>query len=241
MLLAEALSNCLLCLLLPSLSIHSTATDPAAILNITPPAIQNLTPSAILNSTPNCYPKPKLKLPKTQEEWEEVNNYFSQVLVPQVVNEASPDTKNARLTDGIYTFLATNYGTRDNPRKKKRQAKLASALNKAKNLKNEARRQLRQAKYSGSESPEQIMTLARKFYQLVRAHSRCKRANERAKDSRATRQARQECHRHFWPFAKRLLNSSLQSDTEPQFSQEVAAQFFKNTYHAEETSFVTPQ
>ena len=45
----------------------------------------------------------------------------------------------------------------------------------------------------------------------------------------------------FLAFAKRLLNSSLQSDTEPQFSEEVAAQFFKNTYHAEERTFVTPQ
>ena len=130
--------------------------------------------------------KPRLKLPVTLEDWEEANCYFSQVLVTEV----SPDSKNTVLAEGIY---ANKHGTRERSKRKKRQEKRAQALNRAKRCKNEARKQLRQARSSGSLSPEELMGLARKFFQLVRAHSRCKRAYDQAKGLRKAGQARHQC------------------------------------------------
>ena len=122
-------------------------------------------PAAILDFTPLDYNhRPKVKLPKTQEEWEDANSFFSQVLVPEVLHETSPDLKNTRLSDGIYDFLASKYGTRQHSKRRRRQEKHAQALNRAKRLKNEARRELRQAKINSTLPAEEIMSLARKFY-----------------------------------------------------------------------------
>ena len=144
------------------------------------PAILNFTPSyqpASLNFTPpTCIAKPRLKLPVTEEDWEEANCYFSTVLVPQVKHEISPESKNAVLVEGIYTFFSNKYGTKEPSKRKKRQEKHAQALNRAKKWKNEAHKELRQAKFSGTHSPEELMGLAKRFLQLIRAHSRCKRA-----------------------------------------------------------------
>ena len=146
--------------------------------------------------------KPRLKLPVTLEDWEEANCYFSQVLVTEV----SPDSKNTVLAEGIY---ANKHGTREPSKRKKRQEKRAQALNRAKRCKNEARKQLRQARSSGSLSPEELMGLARKFFQLVRAHSRCKGAYDQAKGLRKAGQARHQCHHHFWPFHAEPQSFSL--------------------------------
>ena len=52
----------------------------------------------ILNFTsPLCVEKSRLRLPESQEEWEEANTYFSQVLVPQVISQVSQDSKNSVL------------------------------------------------------------------------------------------------------------------------------------------------
>ena len=139
------------------------------------------TPSAILNLTPTHYQlKAAIKLPSTQEEWEDANSYFKHTLVPRVLTEPSPDAKSSMLSEGIYNFFASNYGTRQTKRKKKRQEKYVQALNIATRLKNEARKELRQAKANDSISQEEVMSLARKFFQMLRAHSQqCKRTFNR--------------------------------------------------------------
>ena len=174
-------------------------------------------------------------------EWEDANSYFAQVLVPQVLTETSPDTKNTRFSDGIYDFLASKYGTREqHPKGRRRQEKLAQALNKARKQKNEARRDLRRARTIGVQSREEIMGLAKKFYELVRSHNRCKKLFQRVTGYRRVRDVRSECCENFWPFAKKLLEESPQADIQPQFSEEVAMQYFTKIHHAEPKAFVFP-
>ena len=160
--------------LLPE-SAADTQSEPQQAIPAGPerPTILNFTP-------PHCVEKSRLRLPESQEEWEETNTYFSQVLVPQVISQVSPDSKNSVLSEGVYTFFSSKYGTIQPSKKNRRQEKCAQALNRAKRMKNEARRELRQAKASGSLLPDEVMSLARKFYQLVRAHSKCKRTFNRA-------------------------------------------------------------
>lgn len=160
--------------------------------------------------------------------------------MPQVVGEISPDAKNTKLLEGIYNFFASTYGTKQQQKSKRRQEKHTQALNSAKKRKNEARRELRQAKTNGILSPDEIMSLARKFFQLVRSHSRCKRDYQRAASSRRVRHARHECHQNFCPFAKQLLDDSLKPNIEPQFSEEEATKFFTDTYHAQHKTFASP-
>ena len=197
--------------------------------------------SAILTFTPHDYQhKAAIKLPSTQEEWEDANSYFSHVVVPQVVAEVSPEAKNNRLSEAIYSFFASKYGTKQQKRRERRRTKHGHTLNKAKKLKNEARKELRQARSNPTISAEHIMSLARKFLQSVRTHSRCRRAYARVMDRRKSRCARHECHQNFWPFAKRLLEETPGPNVEPEFSEVEATQFFTSTYHAEPRDFVPP-
>ena len=153
--------------------------------------------------TPLRYsPKPRAKLLYTQEEWEVVNNHFSQVVVPQLLAEHSPESKTNTLSEEVYNLLAGRYGTRQNSRQKKSQDKLAQALNKAKKEKNEAQWVLHHARAMGTQTAEEIMSLARKLYVAVRTHNRYKKLQQRAARSSAAGNARSECHQNFWPFAK---------------------------------------
>ena len=178
------------------------------------PVILNFTPQD--QSTEDPQHKPCLKLPSSQEEWEDANCFFSQVLVPQVLQEISPDAKNNKLMEGIYCFFAERYGTTQ-PKKNKRQRrqeKLAQALISAKQMKKEARKELRQAKANGNLSADPIMSVARKFLQLVRSH---KRALQHAAGKKRAMSARHQCHQNFWRFAKKLLADHPTTDSEPQF------------------------
>lgn len=90
----------------------------------------------------------------------------------QVLQEALVDAKNTCVPEG----------TRQPAKQKgaKRQQKLTQALNKAKQIKNEARRELRKARANDSLAPDHIRSLARKFLQSVRSHNGYKRAVKHA-------------------------------------------------------------
>ena len=114
------------------------------------------------------------------------------------------------------------------------QEKTAQALNIAEMHKKEARNELRCAKRNMS--PDEIMSLARKFYQLVRAHSRCKKIHQCAAGLGTAKCARCECQQNFWPSAKipQDLALSLNSRRKKPFS------FFTDTYHSRENTVVHP-
>ena len=85
-------------------------------------------------------------------------------MVPRVLQASSIEDKHVVLVEGIFNYFAEAYGTKEKKRSyKKRQRKIASKLRKAKEMKNDARRELAIAKKANSFSSEQIMSLARKL------------------------------------------------------------------------------
>ena len=56
-------------------------------------------------------PKPRLRLPVSDDDWKEINTYFKQNLVPYVLGGLSVDATYTILADGIYNYLAEKYGT----------------------------------------------------------------------------------------------------------------------------------
>ena len=122
-------------------------------------------------------PKPLLKLPSSQQDWCEANTFFSDVLVPSVLKENTPETKNRVLSEGIYIFFEQKYGIRQ-PKPSKQQRKRDKherALRKVTQLKMNARK-LRTAKALGLPN-ENIQSIAQTFYNLVQEHSRLKQAS----------------------------------------------------------------
>ena len=82
---------------------------------------------------------------------------------------------------------------------------------------------------------------ARTFFKLVREHSHLKRASQSAKQRSQANKTRQYCHRHFWQFAKQLLDDNSTSQIPPQFSGNEAFSFFKEVYHADAQNFSQPE
>ena len=101
-----------------SINLQSSTDASVAILNITPQHQHN---ELVYQD------KPRIKLPSTEGEWEDANSYFCQVVVPQVLHESSPDAKNTKLSDGIYNFFASTYGTKQQQKSKKKTSKVRSS------------------------------------------------------------------------------------------------------------------
>ena len=77
---------------------------------------------------------------------------------------SSIEDKHIGLVEGIFNYNAVAYDTKEKKRScKKRQSKIARKLRKAKEMKNDARRELAIAKKANSFSSEQIMSLAQNF------------------------------------------------------------------------------
>ena len=184
--------------------------------------------------------KPRLQLPNSEQGWEEANTYFGQELVPQVLQAPSADTKHAVLADGVYSYFANTFGTKRMRNKNhKRQLKISNRLEKAKEMKKAARRELARAK-SNSVLPVQIMSLARNFYCCIRSHNKLKKAWRRSQQAASTKSARKQCHDNFWSFSKKLFEGKSISNIEPGFSADTATTFFSTVYHTEPRDFDQP-
>ena len=155
-------------------------------------------------------------------------------IVPMVIQEPSSDIKHAILVEEVYSYFSTEYGTKE-PKKKhgRRKNKLACKVSRAKELTKEARKQLQNAKRASSIPPDQVMLLARNFYQHVRAHSQLSKQLHQSVQSASPRTAKDQCHTNIWWFCKRLLDKKSASDVEPTFSEAQATELFTKAYHAE--------
>lgn len=124
----------------------STVTASESLLSPQPrPDPPQPSPAPAINS-PVPSVKPRLYLPRLDDEWKKANTFFETELVPCVLNEASLEHKYTILVDGIYSYFAAHGGTRKvKHRNTTRQNKSVSQLRKAKELKNAARRELAQA------------------------------------------------------------------------------------------------
>ena len=105
---------------------------------------------------------PALKLPKSAEEWSEVDRVLTESVVPAVLAATTVDDKNDALCQGIYQLFANQFGCAS-PHKPRRQRKHARRLKRLTFEKNQAKKQLRQAKASSGD-PSVLQDLARRFY-----------------------------------------------------------------------------
>ena len=56
----------------------------------------------------------------------------------------------------------------------------------------------------------------------------------------SSRVVREECHRNFWCFTKKLLDGGSTCQTSPEFSASTAHSFFSNVYQSAPHQFQTP-
>lgn len=105
-------------------------------------------------------------------------------------------------------------------------------MKKVTELKKKAKIDFRLAQISGM-APDDVCAIAKNFFNLVRQQSKLKKKAGQAAGEATAKRARQWCHRHFWKYAKNLLDEDQASQVEPQFSKEQAHQFFTNTYKSE--------
>ena len=186
--------------------------------------------------------KQPLRLPTTPEEWEDVDVLLSSI-VPSVQQAISVEEKNTALCEGIYNIMNSRFGVRPG-RQSKNHSRTSvrqhdRALKKATLLKNEACRALREAKRLGR-SDSEILALSGKFLSLLRDHSRLKRKSTRRLQDKEASSAREDCRKHFWRYAKDLLDNSTTSQISPGFSADTAHTFFTKVYESGPHEFECP-
>ena len=81
-------------------------------------------------------------------------------------------------------------------KKTPRHEKHDRALKKVMELKNKARKELRQAKQEGK-TGEVILSLARNFFTLVRKQSQLKKKSRKSSEASSAKKTRQRCHKNF--------------------------------------------
>ena len=217
-------------------NLNSSLTAAAADATTTPQHLHNIS---------EFTPKPKLRLPKSDEEWEKANSYFKHNLVPYVISELSADGKNEVLTEGVFRYFDANFGSakhdhQHRQRQSKQQSRLARQVRESKAEKNHARREFMQAKKSTALSQEQVKYIARKFFQSVRSHNACKRAHLRSSHGLRQQTVRHQCRENLWRFSWDLLDNDSVSDIQPIFSEVEATSFFTSIYQSEPQSFSQP-
>ena len=200
-----------------------------------------VSPQPPLSQCPDFVPKPKLQLPRSDEDWLKANAFFENELVPCVLRELSVDAKSTVLTEGVFSYFDVNFGTRkEKHRCRTRSNQLANQVKVARDLKNAARCELRQARTSAALSQEQISSIAKKFFDSVRSHNSLKRAHSQSQHKAECRTARHQCHKNLWKFTRKLLDGDGVSDIQPTFSKAEATSFFTSGYHSEPRSYTQP-
>ncbi len=185
--------------------------------------------------------KATLKLLSSKEDWQKANVYLKVNVVPRVLQACSVEEKNSILADGIYTYFATAHDVRQTTTRKR---KVPSHGNhdralKVSELKKKARKEFRQARREGK-VVEEIQSLARNFFNLIRQHSSLKKKSQRLSETGSAKKARKWCHRDFWRFTRELLNEDAASRVPPQFSVDEAYDYFASTYQSTPSTFTRP-
>lgn len=212
-------------------------------------------PSSLLPASPSIRPPdlstssdqeprtlPACKLPSSDEEWDEADFFFKDDIVPRVLQATTVDDKHSVLVKGLYEYFEGKYGTvKARPSKKhpNKSGQHDRALKKVTKLKNEARSQFRKAKRNGSLADE-VTTLAKNFFKLVRKQSALKKQSNKAQLNSTAAKERQECHKHFWSFARKLLDDNNTSNIHPSFTAEEASDYFRKVYASEPREFAKP-
>ena len=171
-----------------------------------------------------------MKLPKSNEEWMEVNHFFETMLAPAVIATSSPEEKNSILANGIYDYFVSRYGTKKAQQRRSRRSPTHKvALKTVEKQKNEAKKELREMKRRGCPA-ETVQAFAQKFFRLIRDHSQLKRVSQTSSQKQDAARAREQCHRNLQRFAKQILEEDNTNHIQPKFNQAAAHSFFKEVY-----------
>ncbi len=205
--------------------------------------------------TPTASPPPEIKapspeikapliLPSSKEDWEKANTFLKENVVPRSLQATSVEEKNALITDGTYKYFADNHGVRKRSGRGSKQKtttrqKHDRALKKVKDLKSKARKVFRQAKREGRLG-EEVQSLAKNFFNLVRQHNKLKKQSRKSTDAASTKATRKRCHQDFWRFTRELLNDDSASRAPSQFSPDETFNYFVSTYQSTPSTFMRP-
>ena len=187
---------------------------------------------------------PRLKLPQSPDEWAEADLYMHTSVVPLVLMQSDVEAMNNSLCNGIYAYFSSRHGTVTSSNQHNQH--LPQVRNQTKSLKklqiekNEAKKKLRCLKRSGN-SPQEVQILARKFHQLVRAHSALSKKVKKSDKKKNQNQQRKACHRDLQKFIKATLDDNNYSSIQPDFSKQEAESYFKTTYASAPRSFSCPR
>ena len=199
-----------------------------------PPVLPPHTPPPVL--------LPRIVLPKTPEEWSEVNSFVQSTIVPAVLMESDVDVMNWIINHGLYNHLASRFGTMNanHHHQHIRQVRTKeNAIKEVLNEKNAIKKQLRHLRKSNP-SPEDVRILAHKFHLLVRTHSKLIKEARKSSAKANAKKSRKECHKNIHKFAKKILEDDNCASIQPTFSKDEAQSFFTEAYSSSPQTLCCP-
>jgi hypothetical protein len=182
--------------------------------------------------------QPPLNLPPPSSKvWTSVDALLQEsldkVFTASFIENNTPQHLIAALNDFLYRVLEGQFGTKEAPASAKPKSKRRSnkALERLRQKKKECRRAYRKLLKSGaSVNDEAVLTLKRKYQQLLRKHNRLRVALHKKAQAKASIDATKKFKKNPQQYAKNLFKGTSSSHP-PTFSKETAEKYFKKTYH----------
>ena len=204
------------------LPMHCESSDPAKHKPVPPP------PPAIASAVLN-----PLNLPDIRdcEGWLDVNDTLQRALSSSLLLLDDPDVLHTTLVSNIYTVVRDKFGVRCVNRSH-RHRRHDRQLKTFRRLKNEARRAFRSAKRN-NDPASVISALSRSFHNLIKQHSRARKASLRAQQLKDSQSATAAVKRDFWRYTNQLLQDSSVA-AKPQFTSAQAFDHFHAVYTSEQ-------
>ena len=176
--------------------------------------------------------KAPLRVPQTSdaEAWSLCEDFIQSFLLPHVMRERQIEEKVKVFSDGLYTFLGSNFGYIHRVRKAtKRVRGHERKLKQLRADKNTVRRKFREA-VRNCEPKSIISSLASEYHKLVRMHSKLRQASICETTIKSIEKERSRCARDIWKFSNDLLDENKNTSVDPTFTRETCDSFFHATY-----------
>ena len=196
-------------------------------------------PPTTVQKLPKTHALDKVNLPRKKEEWNDADVFFASTLVPAICKEESVDDTNDILCEGVYSHLASKYGTKIRANQHlSRSSPHQRNLKKVRTEKREVKKQLRHLRSHGN--AEDVRRVAKTFHALVKKLSKLSREARKYDRNKNQQYQRKECHKNFWKFAKTTLDDDSRTSIKPTFAEAEMQEFFATAFKSTPREFQQP-
>ena len=172
--------------------------------------------------------KPKLNVPKTNQEWQQLNDTL-QYTVPNLNLYETIESKFKAMNDYIYDIVEFNFGLKDDakPNIKKKEKKRKDEEQALKKEKKMLKKELKQC-----QTEEERLDNRKRFYKILKLHNKLRKAKMQSENDMIQNREKNKFKKNPYQYAKDILKPK-KNDAEPTFDKTTAENYFSECYKDE--------